>query len=857
MKEMFEKHLETHLKRAKQDYKSNKENMDLAIWFISVLNKSEKLSCEEDLLRIYQAYLYAIVNTDQIFHDTLLIELYKFSDNIKDNNLLDIMKNLRFIFDSKDEKEKIDNLQQCLDNLFIQLYNQGRNRIKKALDYIRDNDAKCPPMLLFLIDIIKLLNCIIENEAQVWELMLNKLKNIDFSKEETYSYVTELFAMSIAFFCDNETMENVALKLSIISLSFKDPEDQAWAFAFCAALALFLKKYQLCYDICFSWLNKNSLGELSDVPVYFNEETSKWREREGQFFKNLINEFMAYTCITIHRMLPRNCEQSEVFLFEALNYSETAALGNYTTDTSLQLYAEILYESQKYDKALSHMWLCYKRSSKDSDRLIRLKNCIDIQLELLCQPDDFESCLKFSPEENNNLYEDKPLLSKNIEALIYLYNSVTDFKKKKELSANEKDAVEQSKYFVEILNAVKNLNFRKDKSSVDCSQNITCILLCICNVVRLIRQQMRYKTDNKQIFFFRNHFDTEPNKFSDSQALNNKEKIAYYTTLDNLKFLFNKLYQDTNDDKPYLVDLKEKNIDNKIKEGSKNCLTMMHAYYMNDPNEGLTLLNELSKEIDSGDKYPNLLFRKLSPVLFRDQLYDGQFVFLKSFTNLIDQLNMWSMYASDRRQNTDSNGCCVCIAPETLDMMDPAPNPAEYLFEAGGIQFRSVQNDYHLYEVAYVDNGKIISKNEQLKENYKKLKKLFVLLNETLYINKLNSDENMEIIHRVLQKTLSPIVFLFKDASYRAEQERRIVIHKDKDELDAIGTTNQNPPKLFINPYHQVFVEELILGPKVESPDQWIPYLQYELTKMWETWPKSVNGTRNPIVRKSNINYRD
>lgn len=855
MKEKFEKYLETHLKAAKQDYESSKKNTDLTEWFISVLDKSQSPSSEKDFLKIYQAYLYTIVNTDEIFHDTILIELHKFLDNFKDNNLLDIMKSLRFILDSNSEKEKIDNLQQCLDNLFSQLYNQGKNRIKTALDFIRNNYTKCPPMLLFFIDIIKLLNSILENEPQVWELMLNKLKNIDISKEETYLYVTELFAMLIAASSDDENLYDIALRLSMKSLSIKDPKEQAWVFLFCAALALFSKKYQLCYDICFSWIHQNCVGEISNVSVFFDKETSKWQKFK-QLYTNVINELMAHTCITIYRMLPKDSEQSENFLNEALVYSNHTVSCDYTDSSSLQHYAEILYEAQKYNEALKNMWLCYKKTKKDADRLIRLKNCIDIQLELLCQQDDFEQHLDFSTKDTN-LLEDKPLLSKNIEALIYLYNSVTDFKTKKELSLKEKDAVEQSKYFIEILNSVKKLNFRKDKSSVDYSQEITCILLCICNVVRLIRQQLRYKTESKQIFFLRNQYDAESNKVFENQTLNNKEKIAYYTTLDNLKFLFNKLYQDTNDDRPYLVDLKEKDVDNKIKEGSKNCLTMMHAYYMNDPNEGLTLLNELSKEIDSGDNYPNLLFRKLPPVLFREQLYDGQFVFLKSFTNLIDQLNMWSMYASDRKQNTDSNGCCVCIAPETFDMMDPAPNPAEYLFEAGGIQFRSVQNDYHLYEVAYVDNGNIISKNKQLIQNYKKLKKLFVLLNETLCINKLNNDENMEIIHRVLQKTLSPIVFLFKDASYRAEQERRIVIHKDKDELDAIGTTNQNPPKLFINPYHQIFVEELILGPKVDSPDQWIPYLQYELTKMWETWPKSVNGTRNPVVRKSNINYRD
>ena len=56
---------------------------------------------------------------------------------------------------------------------------------------------------------------------------------------------------------------------------------------------------------------------------------------------------------------------------------------------------------------------------------------------------------------------------------------------------------------------------------------------------------------------------------------------------------------------------------------------------------------------------------------------------------------------------------------------------------------------------------------------------------------------------------------------------------------------------------YQIYVDKIILGPKVKAPDKWIPYLQYELVKMWDSWPEKRFGERTPSVRKSSISYRD
>jgi hypothetical protein len=219
---------------------------------------------------------------------------------------------------------------------------------------------------------------------------------------------------------------------------------------------------------------------------------------------------------------------------------------------------------------------------------------------------------------------------------------------------------------------------------------------------------------------------------------------------------------------------------------------------------------------------------------------------------------MWTTYASDRSTSSDSNGCCICTAPETFVMMLDTPQKS-----TDSKQLVKNQDDFHLYRIAYLSDGQLDvpgDRNHQanniseIQMHYDNLKALFEELNELL--DKENTI-SMSHIWAGLSRSLAFIAFLFKDASYSAEKELRLIITRDRDNRQQIQLTEGQPPKLFIMPPHQIFVDQIILGPKLTSQDQWIPYLQYKLADMWESWPASQGEPRTPKVRKSKISYRD
>ena len=275
-----------------------------------------------------------------------------------------------------------------------------------------------------------------------------------------------------------------------------------------------------------------------------------------------------------------------------------------------------------------------------------------------------------------------------------------------------------------------------------------------------------------------------------------------------------------------------------------NCLTMMHARYMNDPEEGLVLFEKLK---DCFSEKPEAL---------RETLYDQKYVFLKSFTGLVDQLNMWTMYGSDRKNNKDCDGCCVCLAPESF-----APGSI-FKDKLDSKVWKHSNENYDLYNVAYIDDKRIIVKGEESKELnklYSVLESQLVELHEKL---KCGPKKDERVITDCLVRILEKLVFLVKKSSYSQEAESRIILSRDINDRIGIRRTPIDPNnpleprKLFINPPFQVYVKKITLGPKLENPDYWIPHLQYELSKMHDKWVYGEEKDYVPEVRLSNINIR-
>ena len=112
-------------------------------------------------------------------------------------------------------------------------------------------------------------------------------------------------------------------------------------------------------------------------------------------------------------------------------------------------------------------------------------------------------------------------------------------------------------------------------------------------------------------------------------------------------------------------------------------------------------------------------------------------------------------------------------------------------------------------------------------------------------------------VHNCLACIFEKLMFLFKDISYSLEKESRLIITRDISASSEIHKTDQKPPKLLVYPPFQVYPEKIILGPKTENTDYWMPYLQYELSKIGEKWPFTSERVFKPTVRVSRINIRN
>ena len=132
--------------------------------------------------------------------------------------------------------------------------------------------------------------------------------------------------------------------------------------------------------------------------------------------------------------------------------------------------------------------------------------------------------------------------------------------------------------------------------------------------------------------------------------------------------------------------------------------------------------------------------------------------------------------------------------------------------------------------------------NELLLEKLKELKKL---VKEILKIDK--------TIKTAIRSLLDEIRYLVKSKYYREEKECRVVkvynlkFHKDKIKLD----TNQTPPRLYIEIEKDLrdYIEEIILGPRVENKEHWELYLEYLKTKNPEKYGKIK-------IKTSKCNFR-
>ncbi|AIQ65250.1 hypothetical protein PSTEL_21125 [Paenibacillus stellifer] len=284
-------------------------------------------------------------------------------------------------------------------------------------------------------------------------------------------------------------------------------------------------------------------------------------------------------------------------------------------------------------------------------------------------------------------------------------------------------------------------------------------------------------------------------------------------------------------------------------------LRLNNAAYMNDPSEGLMLIDALIQ-----------CHEQESPLLneVRDNFYNSadtdmqsSNVYLHSLTMQIDQLPMWAQYGDQGK------GYCLVMRS---DFFDSDYDMLEHDFKSEWELADRSSKKYIPYRVAYIHNdckdeirlkfGK--DEDKQPKEELEQLEKneqivareLKEIVNEfSFFSRECESDSTYEalkdkiLLH--LTEAIDQIRFLFKTEDYAYEQELRLIRYAPADSPDIKLNMEASPvPELYLEkddgkPFR---ASKIILGPKVEQPGKIVPYLKYVDPEM--------------IVEKSKVKFR-
>lgn len=221
---------------------------------------------------------------------------------------------------------------------------------------------------------------------------------------------------------------------------------------------------------------------------------------------------------------------------------------------------------------------------------------------------------------------------------------------------------------------------------------------------------------------------------------------------------------------------------------------------MNDPSEGKDFFEFLEYDIY------NLYADNSSYDSFSPKPFIGSFVTKDKH----DYLNMWRFYGKEN--GLEAKGCAITL--RTKEFIEKINNslPKE---DGDFIEYKS---DINFYRVVYIETGE---NNFYIPDshNSNEVKELMIQLRDKISSYK-KSDKTS------LEKSLNSISFLFKNYSYKNENEVRLVVNgiefEKKIDIDAI------PPRVYIELESiKQIVHQVTLGPKVDNVNKWISAFHY------------------------------
>ena len=726
------------------------------------------------------------------------------------------------------------------DDIFLkmkweEIEEQNVNPLKSFINYVSNrcikNEEKSLPEYIYLT-------------IRLTTILARQLSKNSGKRAVSLSNYNDIVVAKMALSCtrhlsSKNDLEN-AKRFFPLVLTHENSADWRTAFNSLGLCAVRNKKYQFAYDVFFSWINKDLLTSVKREcglniaterrinHTLQSDQEKEWRRNiENSYYISELYVNYANLCIKLFNLYSES-KQREVFLNLAINYvSRIDDLDNSEEYYQLNNAGIIMSYARDYKKAIEYFERAFNGFSTRYERVIALKSIISTYYQA-----------------DGNV---------DIDISEYYRLFIRHYKELLDISRNDSN--------LSAISSCRDMYFLLS-SCTHLKSNITKIrqtLLSIDSTTNNILHSLRKSVNQYQQFdlhldelcsdeedLLGDTIDKSISKVTGGNSV--KNEIAYYTTLETLMFLFDdptEKEEDKTDTKKTAEktdsETEEKTADPEEKEDKKkNRFSMMHVRYMNDTDEGLILLKSFKNA---------LMF---DPEELRYNLYDQKFVFLKSFTGLVDKLNMWTLYGSDRKSGDDCNGCCVSLAPETFDV------DSEIINSSDETASHYIDDDYNLFAVAYIDRetDEITipgMDSSEIKRYYDELTNELKCLNDSM---KKSRESDKAIIADCLVRLLEKPMFLFKDKSYYLEAESRLIITRDFSDWREVHTTKKGEPhKLMFKPPLQVFPKKIVLGPKVESVDDWMPRLQYELSKIQEKWNYEDKDYK-PVVRKSDINIR-
>lgn len=717
----------------------------------------------------------------------------------------------------------------------------------------------------------------------------NKFENtIEFEsiEKETDAYISLAFSNLLYYMKDyTHCLEYAQNAIIIKNADFR--QDAFLNIGNCALEAN--HKLQLAYDTYYSWINMDSVGEFQAL-VGETKETlwhdsyaseNEWRQTdEGKRATAVMHNNFAYVCGCIADTYTFSSERGRLFIDEAV----------------VHVMAAIEEDNNEKDYQTTNGTLCYdlfrrkfslssisKKNKKISDIDTKdLKKSAEIYYSILLQKG------LLMEKSNGRNPADLDILRMYVDTLLELL--VFETAKKAKTSTgfdivrivldncdNKKDElrkvglwdeVELHRQLTELIidNQVRNNGSDNAPAIIrDLERN----MLIFEKSVYLLKSELKRKDYFNTNYFFRDK--SRDDGIEIKRRTSEFAPIAYYTVPSTLAYIFK---QTTEEEAAFFANRRQLSAEhnahndigspqNEAHSSPRNCFTIMHMRHMNDPIEGSVLLNYLC----SGIKAIRLL-RDNSPEAIRDAICDNSYIFLKSFTEKIDELPMWNRYASDRSEGSDSNGCCVLVNPETFIKNGESGSNTSI----GDSKVRATEDDdntsHEIYRVVYLNNqGKIVGDKslnsvrilyEIMKDS---LKRVDSAIGTTIDLLNLSSKNKLlEIADRFIMNCLQKIVFLFKSNEYADEKESRYIETKGQDEFSEI---HQLPNGyICIQPFFQVYLDGIILGPKMKKPDHMLAHYQYCLDSMRKENGITPDGEKmyfpeSIFVRKSKLHYQD